>query len=299
MNTDWDRIRIFLAVAQHGQLAAAAKHLNTSNTTVGRQLSALEEALKTPLLIRNANQCTLTEAGEALLAVAVRANSEFSKYAPHKAPGTGSIHGAVRIGAPDGFGNYFLSPILSSLSARHPNLLVQLVPLPHSFSISRREADLVIAVERPAQGNLILQRLTDYSLSLYGSQKYLDEHPDITGTGDLPKHLLITYVDDLLYSHAIDYGSMLAITMPRRFECGTLVGQMEAIRSGCGIGILHDYIAHRDPGLIRILPTLQFTRDYWLVSHSDARHSPAVMEVRKRISEAVNANRALFNPWNR
>jgi DNA-binding transcriptional LysR family regulator len=294
---EWDRARIFLAVARSGQILAAARHLGLNHATVGRQLTALEEELQTKLLERHVNGCTLTPAGEAMLAAAEKAESEFLQFESTLSGNVGAIRGTVRIGAPDGLGNYFLAPKLAQLSTLHPELLIQLVPLPRSFSLSRREADIVITLDRPQQGNLIIQKLTDYTLSLYAAEDYLRAHPPIADLEDMARHLFITYVDDLIYTRSLDYGRELGQQMPRRFECGSMVGQMEAVRAGGGVAILHDYAAHRLPGLKRVLPALQFTRNYWLISHPDTHRSHRVAEVRRHIAEAVNAARGEFCPW--
>lgn len=294
---EWDRVRIFLAVARSGQMLAAARNLGLNHATVGRQLTALEEELQTKLLERHVNGCTLTSAGEALLASAEKVESEFLQLESALSGTIGAIRGTVRVGAPDGLGNYFLAPKLAELSARHSDLLVQLVPLPRTFSLSRREADIVITLDRPVQGNLIIQKLTDYTLSLYASEEYLRESSEIRAVEDLRQHLFVTYVDDLIHTPALDYGRELAAGMPRRFECGSVVGQMEAVRAGNGIAILHDYAARCVPNLKRILPDLQFVRSYWLISHPDTHRSHRVTEVRRHISDAVNASKDRFCPW--
>jgi DNA-binding transcriptional LysR family regulator len=294
---EWDRVRIFLAVARSGQMLAAAKSLGLNHATVGRQLTQLEDELQTKLLERHINGCTLTPAGEALLASAEKVESEFLQFESNLSGNAGAIRGTVRVGAPDGLGNYFLASRLAELSDRHADLLVQLVPLPRSFSLSRREADIVITLDRPTHGNLIVQKLTDYTLSLYASDDYLKKHPSIRQADDLKDHLFITYVDDLIYTPGLDYGREFAAKMPRRFECGSMVGQMEAVREGGGVSILHDYVAHRMAGLQRVLPHIQFTRSYWLISHPDTHRSHRVAEVRRHIVGAVNEAGDAFCPW--
>ncbi|MGH6829048.1 MAG: LysR family transcriptional regulator [Rhizomicrobium sp.] len=295
----WDRVRIFLAVARSGQILAAARHLGLNHATVGRQLTALEGELQTKLLERHVNGCTLTQAGEAMLVAAEKVESELLQVESGISGNVGTICGTVRIGAPDGLGNYFLAPKLAELARTHDGLLVQLVPLPRSFSLSRREADIVITLDRPQQGNLIIQKLTDYTLSLYGAKTYLAKSAPIARVEDLARHLFITYVDELLYTPSLDYGRKLAQQLPRRFECGSMVGQMEAVKAGNGIAILHDYAAHRISDLERVLPALQFTRSYWLISHPDTHRSHRVTEVRRHIAEAINASRDAFCPWSR
>lgn len=291
---NWDRIRIFLTVARSGQMLAAARSLGLNHATVGRQLTALEEELQVQLIERHVNGCSLTPAGELMAAAAEKVESEFLQL---ESSLSGTIRGTVRIGAPDGLGNYFLSPSLSRLATKHTDLLIQLLPLPRNFSLSRREADIVISLDRPTNGSLIIQKLTDYSLSFYASDEFIHNNPSINEIEDLYDHLFITYVDDLLYTPALDYGRELAASMPRRFECGSMVGQMKAVMAGNGVAILHDYAAIEQPNLRRILPDLQFIRSYWLISHPDTHRSHRVTEVRRHIAEAVSQSREKFCPW--
>jgi len=248
---DWDRIRIFLEVARTGQILGAARRLGVNHATVARQLTALEHELKTQLVERRTTGCVLTSAGEALVAAAERAESEFLQVGAHLGRSSEAISGTVRVGAPDGLGNYFLASQLGGLAARHPDLLIQLVPLPRTFSLSRREADVAITLDRPKQGRLIVKKLTDYTLSVYGAESYLKRLGPIRKQADLAGHLFVTHVEDFVYSRALDYASALGKFMNRHYECGSVVAQMEAVRGGHGVGILHDYAAQRFPDLKR------------------------------------------------
>lgn len=292
---DWDKVRVFLAVARAGQILGAARLLGVNHATVARQLDALEYSLKTRLFDRHIGGCALTPAGETMLAAAERAESEFMRLEADLSGAAGAISGTVRIGAPDGFGNQFLAPGLARLAMVHPELLVQLLPLPRIFSLSKREADLVITLDRPRQGNLTVQKLTDYSLGLYVSKSYLRRRP-IIRQDDLNKHLFITYVDDFLYSSSLGYAHDLAGQAGNRFECGSVIGQLEAVRAGAGVAILHDYIARRFSDLTHVLPKIRFVRTYWLVSHPDTHHAYRVTEVRRHILEMVRAARMDFMP---
>ena len=291
---EWDRVRVFLAVARSGQILGAARLLGLNHATVGRQLTALEEEVQTKLVERHTDGCILTKPGEAMLVVAEKVESELLKFEAGLSGLSGATRGTVRVGAPDGLGNYFLAPSLAEFSSAHPELIVQLVPLPRSFSLSRREADIAIVLDRPVQGNLIIQKLTDYSVGLYASSEYLANHPPIHREENLASHLFVTYVDDLVYTPALDYGRKLHVRTPKRFECGSVVGQMEAVRTGHGVALLHDYAARHFPNLIRILPRIQFIRTYWMISHPDTHDSHRVAEVRRHIAEAVNAERTSF-----
>ena len=291
---DWDRIRIFLAVARAGQILGAARNLGLNHATVGRQLTALEEDLGAQLVERQTSGCLLTPAGEVLMTSAERVESELLQAGNLISGATGNLNGIVRVGAPDGLGNYFLSRTLGHLATRHPDLTIQLVPLPRTFSLSRREADIVVTLDRPKQGKLIVRKLTDYSLSVYASAAYLEKHQGIASADDLNGHLFVTHVEDFVYSRALDYAAELGKRMTRHYECGSVVAQLEAVRAGHGIGILHDYAALQHPELHRLLPELRFTRTYWLMSHPDTHGTRRVAEVYAHITEAVRAARQRF-----
>jgi DNA-binding transcriptional LysR family regulator len=290
---NWERVRVFLAVARNGQMLGAARHLGLNHATVGRQIAALEEELQCKLIERHVNGCTLTPAGESMLATAERVESEFLQF---ESGLSGAIRGTVRIGAPDGLGSYFLAPRLAQLSARNAHLLVQLLPMNRTFSLSRREVDIVIGLDRPLQGNLIIQKLTDYTLSFYASEDFLANNGPIERIEDLHPHPFITYVDDLL-APGMNYGRILAADMPRRFECGGILGQIEAVRAGCGVAILNDYAAAGQPKLQRILTDFQFVRSYWLISHPDTHGSHRVTAVRRHIADSFIHSREKFCPW--
>ncbi|MDA9476904.1 LysR family transcriptional regulator [Bradyrhizobium sp. CCBAU 65884] len=292
---DWESVRIFLEVARAGQFLKAAKHLRLNHATVARQVTALERSLKVKLLERHTSGCVLTAAGDALVVAAERAESELLKVGASIGGAAEAITGTVRVGAPDGLGNYFLADQLGALAARHPGLIIQLVPLPRTFSLSRREADIAITLDRPKQGRLILSKLTDYTLSVYAAKSYLAREGQIEKQSDLTGRLFVTHVEDFAYSRALDYASALGRLMSRRYECGSVVAQMEAVRSGHGVGILHDYAARCYPELQRLLPDVRFVRSYWLTSHPDTHDVRRVREVHRFIVASVKSCRPSFD----
>ena len=165
---DWDNVRIFLAVAREGQLLSASRRLGLNHATLGRRINALEEQLRTRLLIRKPSGCDLTAEGHAFYATAERMEAEMLAAQARAGNVDAPIDGIVRIGAPDGFGVSFLAPRLGPLMRRHPNLRIQLVPVPRSFSLSSREADIAITVEQPSQGRLICARNVNAELAARG-----------------------------------------------------------------------------------------------------------------------------------
>lgn len=291
---NWDDARLFLAVARSGQILAASRSLGLNHATVSRRLTALEQSLETKLIIRRTNGCELTGEGEAFMEAAERMEAAMLSAQELVGRHDTAVAGVVRIGAPDGFGISFLAPRLGKLIARHPNLKIQLVPVPRSFSLSRREADIAITVERPEQGRLVARKLVDYSLGLYAAPDYLARHGTPAAMDDLLKHRLIGYVEDLVFSPSLNFSAEMPRHWEAGFEISSAVGQAEAVRAGAGIGILHDFAARNDPALQRVLPGKSIVRSYWMVIHESLRELARIRTVTDFISAEVASQRATF-----
>ena len=291
---NWDDVRIFLAVARTGQILAASKRLGLNHATLSRRLTSLEEALKTRLFIRRTNGCELTAEGEVFLASAERMETEMLAAQASLGHTDTAIAGTVRVGAPDGFGVSFLAPRMGRLIERHPELKIQLVPVPRSFSLSQREADIAITLERPEQGRLVSSKLTDYTLGLYASREYLASEGTPADIDALKAHRRIGYVEDLIFTASLNFSGEVMRSWDAGFEISTSIGQTEAVRSGAGIGILHDYIARQYPELQRILPEVSIRRAYWTTYHETARDLLRVRSVADFLQELVSAERHIF-----
>ena len=133
-----------------------------------------------------------------------------------------------------------------------------------------------------------------FILSVYAAESYLEREGSITSQAELAGRLFVTHVEDFAYSRALDYAAVLGRLMSRRYECGSVVAQMEAVRAGHGVGILHDYAAQRYPELRRLLPEVRFVRSYWITSHPDTHETRRVQEVHRFISGSVKAAKSTF-----
>lgn len=291
---NWDDVRIFLAVARSGQILGAAKSLGLNHATVARRLTALEEALGSKLFTRKTNGSELSGEGERFLVHAERIESAM--LAASESTGADSLlEGTVRVGAPDGFGVAFLAPRLGELTERHRGLRIELVPVPRAFSLSRREADIAVTLERPREGRLVARKLTDYRLGLYAAQSYLDRHGTPASLDDLADHRLVGYVEDLLYAASLDYTAEFLKGWSSSLAVSSAMGQTEAVRAGAGIGILHAFMAQGESSLVQVLPASTLTRSYWTVVHEDLRNIRRVALVAEFLAEIVARDRAMFS----
>lgn len=291
---NWDDARYFLAVAREGQMLGAARRLGVSQALLSRHMAALEHSVGTRLMDRTTKGCALTEAGQAFLEVAERVEAEMLGAAALLRGAASAPSGTIRIGAPDGLGSAFLAPRLGALRELYPDLQIQLVPLTRSFSLSQREADLAVMVGRPVKGRLRVRRLTDYTLGLYASEIYLRRAGAPETSADLARHSKIGYVDDLVHTTELQYASEFLGDWHSDIEIATSIGQLEAVRAGAGIGVVHDFMARRYETLIRVLPNMSARRTYWIVWHENMRAVQRVKAVVAFLESIVREAKADF-----
>ena len=291
---NWDDVRIFLAVARAGQILGAARRLELNHATVSRRIVALEQTLNAKLFRRLTTGSELTPAGERFLEMAERMEADMIAARAEIAGEGDEVSGAVRIGAPDGFGVAFLASRLGALTEKHSELNIQLVPVPRSFSLSRREADIAITVDRPSEGRLVAGKLVDYTLGLFASRSYADTHGLPGAVAELKNHRLIGYVSDLVASPSLDYAHEFSPDWSAGFSISSALGQAEAVRSGAGIGIVHTFIARSLPELVPVTAAPPIRRAYWLVYHESMRPLRRIQAVAGFINRAVERERGLF-----
>ncbi|HKN27328.1 MAG TPA: LysR family transcriptional regulator [Roseiarcus sp.] len=291
---DWDNVRVFLAVARAGQFVAAAKRLKLDHATVSRRIAALEAALGAKLFDRRTTGATLTSAGERFLGAAEEMESAFL-HAQGEISGVDlELTGDVRIGAPDGFSTYYLTAVLRDFAERHRHVRLQLMPLPQLTPLARREVDVVIGLDKPEAGRFVARKLTDYTLGIYATAAYLKRNGAPADVEALKRHSLIGYVEEHAFSSALDYVRELYDGAPTSFECASAVTQIEALRAGVGLGVVHGFIARRFKDLVRILPDRRATRTYWLVTHEDTRGLGRIRAVAEHLAKSVAEARGIF-----
>ena len=265
---DWDDLRVFLAVARRESLSAAGKALRIDPATVGRRISRLEDSLGARLFVKSPHGYALTETGARLVPRAEAAEAAL-RGLDEAAETPEGLTGQIRLGAPDGCANYLLPQVLAQMCDRHPGLEVQLVALPRVFNLSKREADMAIGVSRPEAGRLVVQKLTDYRLHLAASRHYLAAHPPIASRGDLKAHRLVGYIPDMIFDKELDYLAELGLAAPPLASNSVSV-QLNFLRAGAGVGVVHDFALPAAPDLQRILPDdISLTRSFWLIRHAD------------------------------
>ena|SRR5437868_4086932 len=294
---DWDNLRFFLELARSGTLVGAARRLAVDHTTVARRIQALEKQVGTALFSREADGHRLTEAGRRLQPQVESMENAFLAV-ESAAPGSQEgLSGLVRIGATEGFGTVVLAPKLALFAQAHPRLVIDLLAMPRLVHLSRREADIVISLERPARGPVVVTKLTDYVLHLYASKDYLARRGAIRTREDLRGHTFISYVDDLLFSKELQYLDELYKPDSFALRSTSILAQHQAALAGAGIAVLPAFIAGRDKSLRRLLPAeASFTRTFWMSVPAETRHLARMKVVWDFLRETVVAQREVLMP---
>ncbi|MGH1417725.1 MAG: LysR family transcriptional regulator [Hyphomicrobiaceae bacterium] len=267
---NWDDYRFFLAVARTGQLSAGGQRLGVDHATVSRRVRSLEESLDAKLFDRSPGGYTLTQAGHELVPIAERIEAGAVMAEDTIGGHRDTLAGTVRIGVPEGVAAYIVVEAAQKLCETYPQLELQLVAVPRRFSLSKREADFVIAVSRPESGRLKTQKIADYKLHVYGSKGYLAQHPPVTKVEDF-KHLRgIGYVPDLIFDKELDYIPLLDRSFRTHLTSTSVHVQLQAVLNGAGVSIMHDFMAERHEDLVKVLPEkISFKRSFWMIVHED------------------------------
>ena len=264
---DWDDLRIFLAVARSESLSGAGRGLKIDPATVGRRIQRLEEAIGARLFAKSPQGYALTEEGARLIPHAEQVEAA-TRAASETLTGPEGLTGQIRLGAPDGCANYLLPAVITRICADNPGLEVQIVALPRVFNLSKREADMAIGVSRPEAGRLTVQKLTDYRLHLAASRDYLARHP-LIGPQDLKNHSFVGYIPDLIFDKELDYLTEIGAP-PVTFSSNSVSVQLNFLRQGAGLGVVHDFALPAAPELTRVLADqIRLTRSFWLIRHAD------------------------------
>ncbi len=267
---NWNDVRYFLAVARSGRLSTAGRQLGVDHATVSRRLRSLEKALSAHLFHRAPSGYSLTPAGEDFLPLAEQMEASALLAEGSIGAEQAKISGAVRVGVPDGVGAYVVVKAAQALCDQHPALEIELIALPRQFSLSKREVDFAIGVSLPSSGRLRVQKITDYTLHLYGQRDYLARHPPVTQVADLKHMRGIGYVQDLIFDKELDYIPLVDPNFRPHLTSSSVHVQLQAVLNGAGLCILHDFMAAHHPDLQRVLPAeVSFTRSFWLIVQED------------------------------
>ncbi len=289
---DWDKLRIFHAVADAGSLTHAGDSLHLSQSAVSRQIRALEESLNTTLFRRHARGLLLTEQGELLFDATRTMTKRLEAAAARIRDSEDEVHGELRVTTTTGFGTLWLAPRLHRLFERYPNLKIELMLEERILDLPMREADVAIRLKEPSQAELIRRRLMETHIRLYASSAYVAEHGLPRSTADLATHRLISQSPSSPQVRAgADFVQQLMTAMPpSSLAVNNYFGILQGVIHGLGIGSLPDYLTHDFPDLVNILPLEKSASiPVYLAYVEELRHSKRVCAFRDFMVEEIAA----------
>ncbi len=294
---DWDKLRVFHAVAEAGSFTHAGDTLNLSQSAVSRQISALEEALSVPLFHRHARGLILTEQGEALNRTV---REVFAKLAMTEALLTESKEkpaGRLKVTTTHSFGVAWLAPRLKTFLTQYPDVTLSLLLDDTDLDLAMREADVAIRMHPPRQPDLVQRHLGEIRWQVWGSPDYLKANGTPEKAEDLDNHKLVLFGDRKPPVPDINWlaeaGRRDGTARRGVLEVNSLQAMLSAVRAGIGLGAVPDYLMTDPGGLVAVLPGISKPHvDMYFVYPEELRNSKRVSVFRDFLVKSISERNA-------
>ncbi|GGL63885.1 LysR family transcriptional regulator [Wenxinia marina] len=291
---DWDKLRIFHAVADAGSLTHAGDVLHLSQSAVSRQIRSLEESLNTTLFHRHARGLILTEQGELLFDATRAMNKRLETAAARIRDSEEEVFGEIKVTTTTAFGTLWLAPRLAKLYELYPDLKIDLMLEERVLDLPMREADVAIRMKEPSQADLIRKRLMGIHMRLYATEAYIAANGTPATVEEIGKHRLICQNPTSFQVSAgkslVEY--LLSYDVPHLFTVNNYFGVLQAVRGDLGIGVLPDYVVEDFPNIVRVLPEVESNEvPVFLAFPEELRQSKRIAAFRDFVQDEVIAHR--------
>ncbi|MBB3065308.1 MULTISPECIES: LysR family transcriptional regulator [Limibacillus] len=294
---DWDKLRIFHAVAEAGSFTHAGDQLNLSQSAVSRQISALEDSLNVTLFHRHARGLILTEQGELLYRTAHEIFGKLSMVEAQLAESKDRPRGALKITTTVAFGSTWLAPRMREFIELYPDIETHLILADRELDLSMREADVAIRLSPPRQADLVQRHLLTVHINIYASPHYLKKSSSPASAKDLDKHRLVVYGEDARppvpdVNWLLRIGNDSGQLRKPALTVNNVYGVMRAVQAGAGLGALPEFMAQGSSDLVQVLPELTGpTIDAYFVYPEELRSSKRIQVFRDFLLRHVTAQR--------
>ena len=259
---DWDKLKIFHAVAEAGSFTSSTVNLNLSQSAISRQIQSLEDDLNVKLFERHARGLTLTESGEYVYKTANEVISKLKEVETTLSDKKNKPRGKLTVTTVISFGTTWLTPRIQEFMQLNPEIEIELIFDDKELDLSTRQADIGIFMRRPKQLNYIQKKLIDINYHIYGSPKYLEKHGYPKTINDLSKHKFISFgrgAPSPVFNPewALKLGMKENKTMKTVMKVNSVYGLLLAVQSGVGLAALPDYLTIKQPNIIKVLPNVK------------------------------------------
>ena len=259
---DWDKLKIFHAVAEAGNFTKATYILNLSQSAISRQIQSLEQELKTQLFERHARGLSLTENGEYLFKTAREVISKLKDVESTLMDKKNKLSGKLTVTTVVSFGTTWLTPRIQEFMKLNPEIEIELIFDDKELDLSTRQADIGIWMRRPKQLNYVQKKLIDINYHIYGSTKYLEQNGHPKTLQELNKHNFISYgkgAPSPVFNP--DWALKLGVKDNKKrkpvMKVNSIYGLLLAVQSGVGLAALPDYITMSVPNIVKVLPQIE------------------------------------------
>ena len=294
---DWDKLRVFHAVADAGSLTHAGDMLHLSQSAVSRQIRALEESLNTILFHRHARGLILTEQGELLFDATSSMSKRLEAAEARIRDSEEEVFGELRVTTTIGYGTLWLAPRLPKLYDVYPDLKIDLMLEERVLDLPMREADVAIRMKEPSQADLIRKRLMSVRMRLYASPSYLEQHGQIESVEDISKHRLICQnPKSAQVASGLSLVNMLMThNVSSVLHVNNYFGVLQAVTHDLGIGVLPDYVTRDFDGVVRVLPEIESNEvPVYLAYPEELRHSRRVEVFKDFVQREIFEHRKMI-----
>ena len=291
---DWDKLRIFHAVADAGSLTHAGDTLHLSQSAVSRQIRALEESLNATLFHRHARGLILTEQGELFFDATRAMSKRLDAAAARIRDSEEEVFGELRVTTTTGFGSLWLAPRLAKFYEQYPDLKIDLMLEERVLDLPMREADVAIRMKEPSQADLIRRRLMSVKMRLFATKSYVEKHGAPHAISDLAKHRLIcqNVTSTQVSAGATLVKELLANDLPSLLTVNNYFGVLQAVLNDLGIGVLPDYVVEMSDTLVRVLPDVESNEvPVFLAYPEELRHSKRIAAFRDFVMGEIKLHR--------
>lgn len=267
--TEWNDMKVFLAVARLGTISLAGEKLGIEHSTVSRRIDRLEALLNSVLFDRRRSGYSLTTAGRALVPHAEQMESAILA-AMEESSGEHDISGVVRVGTPEAFGINVLAPSLVQMRKEHPGLHIELMAQPQFPSLVTREVEILVTLDPPEMGRYKISRLGQVDYFLFCSPDYLQSRDPIKKVSDIMQHEFVDYIHDGSVTERYRVLEELVPEPRRSFTTTSVLAQRAAAAAGMGLVLLTPYVAGIGKDLACVFPEQPLmTRSLWIAAPED------------------------------
>ena len=291
---DWDKLKIFHAVAEAGNFTKATYILNLSQSAISRQIQSLEQELKTQLFERHARGLSLTENGEYLFKTAREVISKLKDVESTLMDKKNKLSGKLTVTTVVSFGTTWLTPRIQEFMKLNPEIEIELIFDDKELDLSTRQADIGIWMRRPKQLNYVQKKLIDINYHIYGSTKYLEQNGHPKTLQELNKHNFISYgkgAPSPVFNP--DWALKLGVKNNKKrkpvMKVNSIYGLLLAVQSGVGLAALPDYITISVPNIVKVLPQIEGPKtEAYFVYPQSLRNTARVIAFRNFLYSKVS-----------